>query len=98
MSLLISPGAPYALISAGMAKIANAIIDVMPGEWFENSADYIDSFYMLERGSRYTRDNPKVGARGWAKIGLTPRVIVGPELKAYVDKSAGTEKRSKSNL
>lgn len=98
VSLLVSPGAPYALISAGLAKIANTIIDVMPGSWFENSTDYIDSFYMLERGSHYTRDNPKVGARGWATIGLTPRVIVGPQPKAYVDKSAGTEKPGKSNL
>jgi|GEM_PF-1025725 len=98
VSLVISPGAPYALVSAGLAKIANAIIDAMPGQWFENSSDYIDSFYMLERGSHYTRNNPKVGARGWAKIGLTPRVIAGPTPKAYVDKSVGTEKPGKSNL
>lgn len=98
VSLLVSPGAPYALISAGLAKIANTIIDVMPGKWFENSVDYIDSFYMLERGSHYTRNSPRVGARGWAKIGLAPRVIVGPEPKAYVDKSTETEKPGKSAL
>lgn len=98
VSLLVSPGAPYALISAGLAKIANTIIDVMPGKWFENSVDYIDSFYMLERGSHYTRNSPRVGARGWAKIGLAPRVIVGPEPKAYVDKSTETEKPGKSTL
>lgn len=98
VSLLVSPGAPYALISAGLAKIANTIIDVMPGQWFENSVDYIDSFYMLERGSHYTRNSPRVGARGWAKIGLAPRVIVGPGVKAYVDKSTETEKPGKNGL
>lgn len=98
VSLLVAPGAPYALISAGLAKIANTIIEVVPGEWFENSADYIDSFYMLERGSHYTRNSPKVGARGWAKIGLAPRVIGGTGLKDYVDKSAEATKPGKNDL
>ena len=97
VSLVISPGAPYALISAGLAKIANTIIEVMPGKWFQNSADYIDSFYMLERDSHFTRSNPKVGARGWARIGLKPKVITGPEPKAYADKSMGNGKPDKSN-
>jgi len=98
VSLLVSPGAPYALISAGLAKIANTIIDVMPGRWFENSVDYIDSFYMLERGSHYTRNSPRVGARGWAKIGLAPRVISGPGVKTYVDKSTEAQKPGKNAL
>ncbi|NID15748.1 DUF3103 family protein [Luteibacter yeojuensis] len=87
LSLLVAPTAPPALIVAGVTKIANEIIKVLPGKWFENSADYIDSFYVIERGSHFTRENPLVGARGWAQIGIRPYVAAGGSFKTFVDKT-----------
>lgn len=73
LSVLISPEAPAALIVAGVSKIANEILKVMPAVWFENSNDYIDSFYVIERGGNYGTDaRPLSGARGEAQIVLTP--------------------------
>jgi hypothetical protein len=73
LSVLISPEAPAALIVAGVSKIANEILKAMPAVWFENSNDYIDSFYVIERGGNYgTDDKPLSGARGEAQVVLTP--------------------------
>lgn len=84
---VVAPGAPPALIIPVITRIANEIIKAMPGAWFENSADYIDSFYVIERGTSSTREAPLHGARGWAKIGLKPYVAGGGQVKLFVDKT-----------
>ena len=94
LSVLVAPAAPEAVIISGVSKIANEIIKAMPGKWFQNSADYIDSFYVIERGSSYTRTNPLHGARGWAKIGLQP-YVAGGGIKENVDKSGESTKTGK---
>lgn len=76
LSVLISPEAPAALIVAGVSKIANEILKIMPAKWFENSNDYIDSFYVIERGGNYgSNEEPLRGARGEAFMILEPYVV-----------------------
>ncbi|HVI53992.1 MAG TPA: DUF3103 family protein [Luteibacter sp.] len=76
LSLLIAPEAPPALIVAGVSKIAHEILKAMPSAWFENANDYIDSFYVIERGGNYgTDDKPLSGARGEAHIVLAPHEV-----------------------
>jgi hypothetical protein len=79
LSVLISPEAPPAIIVAGVSKIANAVLKAMPVKWFENAPDYIDSFYVIERGGNYGSDEkPLTGARGQAHIVLMPHTVKNP--------------------
>lgn len=76
MSLLVAPEAPPALVVTGVTKIANEILKAMPAVWFENSNDYVDSFYVIERGGDYgTKEKPLEGARGEARIVLAPHEV-----------------------
>lgn len=54
---------------SAIATIAGAIVQAMPGSWFTNDDDYVDSFYTLEKGKTYT-DYKGVG--GNATVTLTP--------------------------
>jgi Protein of unknown function (DUF3103) len=73
ISALISPTAPPAAIVAGVSKIASEIVKAMPAVWFKNAPDYIDSFYVIERGGNYgTDEKPLTGARGEAHMILAP--------------------------
>lgn len=73
LSLLIAPEAPPALIVTGVTKIADQVLKAMPEQWFTNSNDYIDSFYVIERGGNYGTDQkPLSGARDNARIVLAP--------------------------
>jgi hypothetical protein len=79
LSVLIAPEAPPALIVAGVTKIANAVLKAMPVKWFQNPPDYIDSFYVIERGGNYgTDEKPLAGARGEAHIVLVPYTVKNP--------------------
>lgn len=76
VSVLVAPTAPPALIVAGVTKIANEILKAMPGAWFKNANDYVDSFYVIERGGNYgTDDKPLEGARGEARMVLAPHEV-----------------------
>jgi len=76
LSLLVAPEAPPALIVTGVTKIANEILKAMPGAWFQNANDYVDSFYVIERGGNYgTEQEPLVGARGEAQMVLVPHEV-----------------------
>lgn len=73
LSVLIAPEAPPALIVTGVTKIADQVLKAMPEQWFTNSNDYIDSFYVIERGGNYgTDEKPLSGARDNARIVLVP--------------------------
>lgn len=64
LSLIVAPEAPPAAIVAGVAKVGEHILSAMDSKWFENADDYIESFYVIERGGNYGTDgNPLVGAR-----------------------------------
>ncbi len=54
---------------AVIADIAGAILKAMPTTWFANDTDYLDSFYLLQRGQAYT---DRMGAANNAKVTLTP--------------------------
>ncbi|MEZ2419331.1 DUF3103 family protein [Luteibacter sp. RCC_6_2] len=76
LALVVSPGAPPALIVAGVSKVGAEILGAMDEKWFQNDADYVDSFYVVERGGKYGSDvAPLVGARGEAKMVLAPYVV-----------------------
>lgn len=76
LALVVSPGAPPALIVAGISKVGAGILGAMDEKWFQNDADYVDSFYVVERGGKYGSDvAPLVGARGEAKMVLAPYVV-----------------------
>lgn len=88
VSLLVSPTAPQALVISGVSKIASKVLDAMDSKWFQNDADYIDSFYVIERGGNYgTHDAPLVGARGWAKMVLKPYQVKNRVFKETVNKT-----------
>lgn len=73
LSLLIAPEAPPTLIITGVTKIGQEILKAMPSDWFQNKADYVDSYYVIERGGDYgTDDEPLRGARGQSKMILKP--------------------------
>lgn len=79
LSVLVAPEAPPALIVAGVSKIANAVLKAMPVKWFQNPPDYIDSFYVIERGGNYgTDEEPLTGARGEAHMVLVPHTVKNP--------------------
>jgi hypothetical protein len=94
ISMVVAPGAAPALLTGALSKIAAKVIEAMPGKWYKNSADYIDSFYLLERGSRHTQENPLIGAREQAMIGLQPRTFGARSIKDSVDKTAGDGKQT----
>jgi hypothetical protein len=76
LSVLIAPEAPPALIVAGVAKIADQVLKAMPDDWTTNSNDYIDSFYVIERGGDYgTDEKPLSGARDNARMVLVPHEV-----------------------
>ncbi len=54
---------------AVVADIAGAILKAMPTTWFANDTDYLDSFYLLQRGQGYV---DRVGAANNAKVTLSP--------------------------
>ncbi|MEG2805956.1 DUF3103 family protein [Stenotrophomonas sp.] len=54
---------------AVIADIAGAILKAMPTTWFGNDTDYLDSFYLLQRGQAYT---DRMGAANNAKVTLSP--------------------------
>ncbi len=58
---------------AVIADIAGAILKAMPSSWFANDIDYLDSFYLLQRGQAYT---DRMGAANNAKVTLTPITLV----------------------
>ncbi|AWH18756.1 DUF3103 domain-containing protein [Stenotrophomonas sp. ZAC14D2_NAIMI4_7] len=58
---------------AVIADIAGAILKAMPTSWFVNDIDYLDSFYLLQRGQGYT---DRMGAANNAKVTLTPITLV----------------------
>lgn len=58
---------------AVIADIAGAILKAMPSSWFSNDIDYLDSFYLVQRGQAYT---DRMGAANNAKVTLTPITLV----------------------
>lgn len=58
---------------AVIADIAGAILKAMPSSWFGNDIDYLDSFYLLQRGQAYTN---RMGTANNAKVTLTPITLV----------------------
>ncbi|WP_448096606.1 DUF3103 family protein [Luteibacter yeojuensis] len=78
LATVVSPGAPPALIVAGVSKVGSEILNAMDEKWFQNDADYVDSFYVIERGGNYgTPTKPLVGARGEARMVLAPYEVKG---------------------
>lgn len=57
---------------AAIAAITNQIIELMPSSWFTNDDDYVDVFYTLRKGYKYTNKN---GASANAKADFTPTSI-----------------------
>ncbi|WP_341502194.1 DUF3103 family protein [Gallaecimonas sp. GXIMD4217] len=62
-------GVPEALPFIGLGQ---KIVEAMPGNWFTNDDDYLDSFYTLEQNQLY-RDYP--GASGNVWLTLEPKTI-----------------------
>lgn len=58
---------------AVIADIAGAILKAMPTSWFSNDIDYVDSFYLVQRGQAYT---DRMGAANNARVTLTPITLV----------------------
>ncbi|WP_242588492.1 DUF3103 domain-containing protein [Corallococcus macrosporus] len=52
-----------------LVALGSGLVDRMPGEWFTNDDDYVDSFYTLEKNQIYTNHS---GARGNAVVSLRP--------------------------
>ncbi|NOJ94003.1 DUF3103 domain-containing protein [Corallococcus coralloides] len=52
-----------------LVALGSGLVDRMPGEWFTNDDDYVDSFYTLEKNHFYTDYS---GARGNAVVSLRP--------------------------
>lgn len=57
---------------AVIATVAHAIAQAMPGHWYSNDDDYLDTFYTLEKNQTYTN---YYGAGGNAKISLQPYLL-----------------------
>ena len=76
VSLVVSPAAPTAVLIAGISQIAKNIADSIPKAAYENKEDYVDSFYVIERGGNYGTDaKPLMGAANNAQIVLEPYVV-----------------------
>ncbi len=54
---------------SALGKVASAIIDVMPDEWYTDDDDYVDSYYTIEKNKFYTN---YYGAGANAKISMSP--------------------------
>lgn len=52
-----------------LGQVASAILEAVPGSWYTNDDDYVDSFYTIEKNKTYTNH---YGARGNAKVNLAP--------------------------
>lgn len=57
---------------SALGKVAVAIIEVMPDEWYTDDDDYVDSFYTIEKDKTYTN---YFGAAGNAKMSMSPFTI-----------------------
>jgi len=57
---------------AVIADIGGAILKAMPNSWFINDTDYLDSFYLLQRGQTYT---VRMGAANNARVTLSPLTL-----------------------
>lgn len=57
---------------SALGKVAAAIIEAMPDEWYTDDDDYVDSFYTIEKNKTYTNYN---GAAGNAKVSMTPFIV-----------------------
>ncbi|WP_244981649.1 DUF3103 domain-containing protein [Corallococcus exercitus] len=55
-----------------LVALGSGLVDRMPGEWFTNDDDYVDSFYTLEKDHTYTNHS---GARGNAVVSLRPYAL-----------------------
>lgn len=55
-----------------IAEIGGAILKAMPSGWFTNDTDYLDSFYLLQRGKTYTG---RMGAANNAQVTLSPLTL-----------------------
>ncbi|UPG95373.1 DUF3103 family protein [Luteibacter aegosomatissinici] len=60
--------APYAAVS----ELGAAVLNAMDSTWFKNDPDYVDSFYVLERGKTYTQHK---GAANNATITIEPYTV-----------------------
>jgi len=71
VSMLVAPGVPAAAVVAGVSKIGAKIIEAMPQTATTNDDDYVDSFYVIERGGNYGTDaKPLMGAANNAQMVL----------------------------
>lgn len=59
---------------SALVALGSELVNRMPGEWFSNDDDYVDSYYTLEKNHSYTNYG---GARGNAVVSLRPYVIAG---------------------
>ena len=88
VSLLIAPTTAPTLVASGISQIASKVIDAMDSKWFQNDADYIDTFYVIERGGNYgTSSAPLVGARKWARMVLKPYEVKNRTSKEPVNRN-----------
>jgi len=55
-----------------LGKLAGAVIQAMPDEWWTNNDDYVDSFYTIEKNRTYTN---YYGAAGNARVNMAPYFI-----------------------
>lgn len=67
--ILTAVGQPQ--ISA-LVALGSGLVQQMPGNWFTNDDDYVDSFYTLEKNHTYTN---YAGAGGNAVVSLRPYAI-----------------------
>lgn len=59
---------------SALVALGSELVARMPGEWFTNDDDYVDSYYTLEKNHFYTNHG---GARGNAVVSLRPYEIAG---------------------
>lgn len=57
---------------SALGKIASAIVQAMPDEWYTDNDDYVDSYYTIMKNQTYTN---YYGAGGNAKVTLKPFYI-----------------------
>ncbi|WP_244227060.1 DUF3103 domain-containing protein [Corallococcus aberystwythensis] len=57
-----------------LVALGSGLVDRMPGEWFTNDDDYVDSFYTLAKNHTYTNYS---GAGGNAVVSLRPTELLG---------------------
>ena len=52
-----------------LGKIASAIVEAMPNDWYTDNDDYVDSYYTIMKGKTYIDHS---GAANNAKVNLSP--------------------------